>query len=142
MKKNRLIVEYEYDFDLFGLLSSAKEYKVAWILNQLLRIRLVKENDIILHFNGEKTLSVSNFLFETEHTQFRLLKNKSISTTDGNLIYLLPEVKDFDFLILVQDPAGTYQNLNLSTAFTGIPEIQYCQKFDVQKLKSKENLLF
>ena len=43
MRKSKLIIEYEYDFNLIGLISTAKGYKLAWELNQALGIHLVKQ---------------------------------------------------------------------------------------------------
>jgi hypothetical protein len=42
MKKSKLLIDYEFDFELLGLSASAKGYKLAWELNQVLGIQLVK----------------------------------------------------------------------------------------------------
>ena len=45
MKKNKLVIEYDFDFELLGILSSARGYKLAWEINQALGIQLVKQQD-------------------------------------------------------------------------------------------------
>ena len=47
MKTFTLDVEYECDFDLFGVVSSSREHMLAWQLNQVLRLRLIKQQDLI-----------------------------------------------------------------------------------------------
>ena len=46
MKKSRLAAVYEFDFELIGIVSMVKEYKLAWNLNQLNLFHLVKAEDI------------------------------------------------------------------------------------------------
>jgi hypothetical protein len=46
MKKNKLIIEYEFDFELFGMSTAAKGYKLAWEINRVLGIHFVKKDDL------------------------------------------------------------------------------------------------
>ncbi|MBK7651374.1 MAG: hypothetical protein IPJ20_12460 [Flammeovirgaceae bacterium] len=48
MKKKRLEIEYTFDFELIGIISSAKGYKLAWEINLALSARLVKQVDLII----------------------------------------------------------------------------------------------
>ena len=50
MKKKKLVVDYEIDFDLFGLISTVKDYKLAWLLNKHLSIHLTREEDLSITF--------------------------------------------------------------------------------------------
>jgi len=45
MKKKRLDIEYTFDFDLYGIISNVKAYKLAWELNNLLGSKLQKKDD-------------------------------------------------------------------------------------------------
>ena len=45
MKRTKLVIDYEYDFNLIGIISTAKGYKLAWELNQALGIHLVKQSE-------------------------------------------------------------------------------------------------
>jgi len=42
MKKKRLDIEYSFDFDLFGISSTVKVYKLDWEINQSLGSKLKK----------------------------------------------------------------------------------------------------
>lgn len=141
MKKKKLLVEYEYDFSLLAVVSNVREYKLAWAINQELHIKLVKENDLHFNFLNEQNLIVSNYKFATEHTTFRLLKNKSVQEENSNA-FLIPELSGFDFLIMIQGEGDFFEGINVEHALKGISVIQYISKVSIHQLKSKENLIF
>ena len=142
MKKRRLEAEVEYDFALYGILSALKEYKLAWHLNSELNIQLDKEKDIEIDFLKSQNLVISNFLYETEHSIIRLLKNKSVDQFEENSAFLIPELKRFDYLVLVQGFEDTFSSKQLKAIFTSIPNVQFVQTFIPSDLKSRENLIF
>lgn len=142
MKKRKLEVEFNYDFVLLGIISALKEYKLAWLINNRLEIQLDKSKDIEIDFLKSQNLVISNYLFETEHSSFRLLKNKSADQFELNQAFLIPELKRFDYLALVQGFEDTLSTEDLKRELTSIPNVQYVQHFDVEELKSKENLVF
>ena len=65
MKKKRLEIDYYYDFELLGVISAAKGYKLAWEINRILSIRLVKQPDLILTSKNQMAVSYSYFSHET-----------------------------------------------------------------------------
>lgn len=142
MVKSRLDIAYEFDFILFGLITLAKEYKLAWLLNNHLGIHLIKQKDIQYDLIGSNPLIVSNYLYETENTQFRLVKNKSDSKNAGRMIHLLPELHKFDFFIMKKGTLDGKEDSGFLFRLRQIEEIQYATQFDIQKLKSRENLIF
>jgi len=131
-----------FDFELFGLICTEKEYKLAWIINQVLKVRLIKQNDLEIDFIGNKKLVISNFLSETENTSIRLLKNKSILSEGNDMIYLLPEQANFDYFILARGYEEQYNKDHIRSAFQSIRQISFMQRLDMNKIKSKHNLLF
>jgi hypothetical protein len=44
MKAIKLVVEYDFDFEFIGLISSLKGHKLAWNINNELKIELKKDN--------------------------------------------------------------------------------------------------
>lgn len=142
MKKRKLEVEFDYNFVLLGIISALKEYKLAWLLNHNLEFQLDKSKDIEIDFLKSQNLIISNYLFETEHSSFRLLKNKSADQFERNQAFLIPELKRFDYLALVQGFEDTLSTEDLKRKLSSIPNVQYVQHFDVEELKSKENLVF
>lgn len=140
MKKTKLLIDYEFDFSLFAVLSDAREYKLAWSINQQFCIRLIKEADLHFNFLNQQNLIVSNYKFATEHTTFRLLKNKSVQ--EGSSACLIPELNQFDYLIMIQGGGDFFEGTNVEQALKGIPVVQYVTKINLNQLKSKENLIF
>lgn len=142
MKKNKLVVSYTYDFDLIGITSSVKEYKLAWAINNVLGIRMVKADDLLLEFKDNQNIVISNFIFETEHSIFRLFKNKSFGKGPGLQGHLLPELKKFDFIILINGFEDTCSINDFIASLRTLNEVEFLQLIDVMGLKSKENLIF
>ena len=142
MKKTRLVIDYDYNFELLGLISATKEYKVAWGLNQQLKINLGKEPDLELAFSGEKRILISNYLHLTPHGEIRLFKNRAVEVINSDNYYLAPELAHYDFIFMLNDPVGSYDTAHLKEQIRQIANIEYVAEIDVQQLKSKDNFLF
>ena len=142
MKKRKLEAEFEYNFSLYGLIAPHKEYKLAWLLNKQFGIQLEKVSDIEIEFLKNQDLLISNYLHKTEHSCFRMLRNKSVDPYADNLAFLIPELKRFDYLIIVKGYKDTYSDTEIKNLLSNLPKVQYVQKFVVDDLKSRENLIF
>ncbi|MFC4871382.1 IPExxxVDY family protein [Negadavirga shengliensis] len=140
MKKSKLLVETSFDFDLLGLVAPIKDYKLAWLINDSLRIKLKKTKDYQMEFTNQPDLIISQFILEKEHGFIQLLRNKSYPVV-GHSRYLIPELRIMDYFLVCQD--FTYE-MNINTYIDGLSKIRQIQnvvKIDVNKLKSKDNLL-
>jgi len=142
MKKRKLEAEFDYNFLLFGVISALKEYKLAWHLNNKFELQLNKAKDIAIDFLKSQNLIISNYVYETEHSSFRLLKNKSVDEFEDSLAFLIPELKRFDYLILIQGFDDTFNTGDIKKLLSSIPKVQYVQNFEIDDLKSRENLIF
>jgi hypothetical protein len=140
MKKSKLLVDYEIDFSLWALLTPMREYKLAWYMNQMLHIRLVKEKDIAFAFTNQPDLCISNYIFATEHSVLRLLRNRSVSEQEQ--AFLLPELKQFDYLLVLQGEGDFFDPARLVSVLQQIPTVEYVKPIEVESLKSKDNLIF
>jgi hypothetical protein len=142
MKKNRLESEYEFDFELIGIVCNKKEYKLAWHLNEVLKINLKKQDDIKIQFANNSSILISNFLFESEFVQIELLQNKLLASGSLKNQLLMPELKQFDFFIKIKDETDSFTSENVSGSIRDIPIIEYSMHLNFDTLKSKENLLY
>lgn len=142
MKKLRLENDIPYDFSLIGITCTLREYRLAWELNKLLEIQLNKEKDIEIEFLKNQNLVISNFLFETENSQLRLLKNKSPNEVVIQSAYLLPELREFDYFIMFRGFEDAFSASALRNKIAGIKGVHYTKEFSLEKLKSRENLIF
>lgn len=138
MQTLQLYIEYEYDFDVYGLTAPLKEYKLAWALNRLLGFRLKKQPDLSYELCGQERIIISNYEYITDHSVVRLLKNKA----QGMKAFLLPEIKEYDYVLQI---TGALQQLcpqEFMARLRSLPLVQYVQQIDPLTLKLKENLIF
>lgn len=142
MKKNKLDGSYSLDFDLFGLVCNRKEYKLAWHLNEALGISLIKQEDIRIAFADRTSILISNYLYQTEYLLFELLQNRLVSGGALKSQLLMPELKQFDFLLKFKDQTGELTSENVNTIIKQISIIEYGMRLNFDHLKSKENLLY
>ncbi len=140
MKKNKLLALPQYDFELLGFIAPVKDYKMAWLINHSMGINLTKADDFQLEFLDDSRLVISQYMIKKEHGFIQLLKNRSFS--DGpNALHLIPELKIMDYFLLLQDFTLELNINSYIERLSKIPVIQNVVKLDINKLKSKENLL-
>lgn len=141
MAKNRLHVEYNFDFLLLAINSNIKAYKLAWSINKDLSLALTKEENIEIGFKGDKSLCIQNFMDKNDFRTIRLLKNRADGNEDS-IAYLLPELKNFDYFITLENESNTLDENIFIRGLKEIPFVQFITKIDLQTLKSKDNLIF
>lgn len=140
MKKSKLIIDYEFDFELIGISSIAKGYKLAWEINQLLGIHLIKQPDLVVGFKNDVEKRFDFFSHETQLNRLKLFKNRPVDTNPGKY-FLIPEFPHFDFIILAQ--MDTYKKEHdLLALIKAIPGIQLASYIPLEGLKSKSNFVF
>ena len=142
MKKSKLESEYEVDFELIGLVCNKKEYKLAWHLNQSMNINLVKNEDIRIEFSDNTRILISNFGYQTEFATVELLQNKLVAGAGHRNQLLVPELKQFDYLLKLKDATDELIFENVSQIIKEISIIEYSLRLNFDSLKSKENLLY
>jgi len=139
MKKNKLVIDYEFDFQLFGVSSAARGYKLAWEMNQRLGVCLVKQPDLVVGFRNNEEKSFSFYSFETPLNRLKLFKNKPVET-DAGKYFLIPEFPHYDFIILAAMEENTQQPL--IDQIRSVPSIQLVAPIPLEGLKSKSNFIF
>ena len=142
MKKNRLAAVYQFDFTLFGIVSTVKEYKLAWSLNQFKLFHLIKAEDIKIEFTDNKSIRVSNLIYEDDYSYVHLLKNRLVASAAAPAQYLIPELSRFDFLLKVNNQTDDRWVAQVYDILRDVNTADYVTKIEVEKIKQKENLLF
>jgi hypothetical protein len=132
-------IEPDYEFMVYAIVSSVKEYTFAWHLNTSLEIDLHKEDDLELPHTKESNKYVSNYVYHSEYSTLRILRNKLVGETLG---YLLPELNKFDFLLKIEGESVEEMFEDLPQKLKSLPCVQYFEKLKIENLKSKDNLLF
>ncbi len=139
MRKTRLVVDHELGASIIGLVTTLKDYKLAWNLNQVFKINLVMQPPLEITFLKGADLTITNYLFQTEFQQFRLLKNRGNEADTG---YLIPELANFDFFLMISGEEEIMPDEPVVARLHSVKGIEYFQLLDVHKLKSKDNFIF
>jgi len=140
MKKTKLVIEYEYDFELVGIRSTAKGYKLAWEVNHHLGIHLIRQPDLTVGFKKGEEKRFSFYAYETRINRLKLFKNKPADTDSGKY-FLVPEFPHFDFIILVQMDDSVQREAML-TQLKQVPSVEFTAGIPLEGLKSKSNFIF
>ena len=140
MKKAKLLVEPTFDFELLGIVSPIRDYRMAWLVNKELELNLVKVDDLELEFLSAEKLEISQYFLSLPHGFIQLLKNKALNSSE-QLAYLIPELKNLDYFLLAQDETDQLELSNFMEKLSQNPLVQSIVRIDISKLKSKENLL-
>ena len=143
MKTFTLEVAFDCDFDLFGLVSSSRDYSLAWTLNRALRLRLVRQPDLVVDLLTQGRLLFSHYLHATETLTFRLLRNRSLTSSTLKKPFLVPDYKQYDYLLHITNGQGPLATDELLPLLAALPAVQYAGgPVEVESLKYKENLQF
>lgn len=137
-----LDAEYECDFALFGLVSSTRDYTLAWALNNGLRLRLVRQPDFVLNLVQQGPLAFSYYLYTRETLNLRLFRNRAVLPSALAKPFLAPDIREYDYLLQVQGGADELAGTELLDRLTALPTVQYASELDPYELKYKENLIF
>jgi hypothetical protein len=140
MRKSTLRINYDYDFELVGLSSAAKSYKLAWELNEHLQFRLVRQADLNLDFRKGISHTYHQYTFRTAHSLVRLLRNRPNESEDVRY-FLVPEYPHFDYLLWMRGEQAIGGN-DLAETLRNIPSLSMAAGIPLRGLNSKENLLF
>jgi hypothetical protein len=139
MKKKRLDIEFSFDFELHGIITSMKGFKLAWEINHLLGINLVRQEDFPIHHKESVTQHML-YSYDTEVNHIKLLKNRP-QEEEGVKNLLVPEHPRFDYFLLNSGEDSLTSN-RLQEVLRNIPSVELVAFIPLTALKSKENFIF
>jgi len=142
MSKSKLQVHYDFDFTLLALNANVKPHKLAWYLNKKIECNFERIPDLNIEFNKAKQINIVQYLHQDEYLRIRLLRNRAEAVEDTFDSFLLPELKQFDYLILLENESSTFDENVFFNKIREIPFVQFTIKVDLTTLKSRENLIF
>ena len=137
MAKLTLEVEEDYDFELIGICSHAKDYRLSWEMNKVFELDLVKGDNYELSVKDEKqSYSFFNFIDEENLVEYYLINNRTVNGI------LIPEEKKSDYFLLIRGVLRGGQKERLVKGIAEIKNVLTTYEIEVKSLKSKSNLLF
>ncbi|NOS56095.1 MAG: IPExxxVDY family protein [Cyclobacteriaceae bacterium] len=140
MKKKRLDIDYSYDFELIGIISPLKGYKLAWEINNRLEVKLIKDIDLQISFKKGTESSFSYFSYHVEGNVLKLFRNKP-NEQELTKNILVPEYPHFDFILMTQSD-DTGKSNRLQEVLRTIPSIELVAFIPLIALKSKDHFIF
>ena len=102
----------------------------------------LKAEDIKIEFTDNKSIRVSNLIYEDDYSYVHLLKNRLVASAAAPAQYLIPELSRFDFLLKVNNQTDDQWAAQVYDMLRGVNTADYVTKIEVEKIKQKENLLF
>ncbi len=147
-------------FSLIAIHCSEESYKVAYLLNKQLSLRLQREKlDLDYSNKGlEVTFPLYHFEDKMQYTSYNLITNKCKSQTaninsSGGLFgefssektvitYLVPELKKVDYFLKVHSEFEIIPLRKLIASINEIRQIISAYTVVTETLKSKNNLIF
>lgn len=140
MAKHKLVLEEDYDFILLGICSHVKDYRLAWLFNKLLSLKLVRSEKDLVNWSAPKAKHLNfacfNWQDEEEFRTYYLIGNNSAK------IKLVPDQKQFDFFLMITGDFDESVSELVNTIKT-LPEILIAYEINVSDINKKhlQNLL-
>lgn len=162
MANHKLIFDEDFEehFKLIAIHCSEEAYKMAYLMNQHLNLRL-KRKQTDLDFSTEGLLiTFPLYDFEDAHkyTHFYLVANKCRSVeaslqSSGGLFaelvaekstvhYLIPEFKKVDYILKIYSDFETVPLRKFLSEINEIKQVISAYTLEIDTVKSKNNLIF
>lgn len=136
----KITEEFFEDTKLLGIVTTVKDYRFCWHLNNMLGMDFRVNHEIEIQLNREKRTYFFS-VYEYKEPASTLVHYLYNNLWDGE--YLLPEFKHLDFLWLMKNDTVTDEYLNhLISLLKSIPDVQLVTELNNEKIKNKEYLIF
>ncbi len=139
MKKSKLVIDYTYDFNLTGITTPVKGYKLAWAINRKTGFHLVRMPDLAVGFKPLAEKYFMYYAYETRLNRLKLFRNKALDETSSRFL-LVPEFPQFDFILLTQSDDPLFTS-SVTACVRSLPFVELVKPLDVGQLKSKVNFV-
>lgn len=122
------------NYGVIGLVSTYKEYKIAWHLNKLFDINLIKKKDEEIRLVDSSIVKISFLEFKIGKRHIKLISNK---LKNSNRSYLISSLSNFDFLILFSKNFFEFKEYDIIDRLKSNNTFQFANFVDITKLKDK-----
>ncbi|MBF6641312.1 IPExxxVDY family protein [Flavobacterium sp. J49] len=149
----------EIDYQLIAIHSPLEDYRLAYYINQNLPINLKKSNCNIHISNKEGETQFTRFIFEDDKDiAWNLIQNQNdalVASENNNQglfansnnefapkIYLIPEFKKVDYFLKIENDEVAIDVSKIVNSLKKIERVSTVYAVEVEKIKSKNNLIF
>ncbi|WKV10843.1 IPExxxVDY family protein [Marivirga harenae] len=138
---NKLLQDtFKVDFQLLAISSALTDFQMAWHINQHTHFTLKRTKDHFIELKKGLHLNTSCFRHQTENISIKLLKNK-LNESEAQQAFLIPEMKNIDYFLIIQDDTEELEILNVKSTLSKIKNVILIQILDANRLKSVVNLM-
>ncbi|WP_396170105.1 IPExxxVDY family protein [Flavobacterium sp.] len=149
----------EIEYHLIAIHTSLEDYRLAYFINQKLPINLGKSKDGI-HISikeGETNFSRFSYYDKENEVTWNLIQNKNeviqqknensqdlfsnVNMEVSTKVYLLPEFKKVDYFLKIENTEEMITE-RIQLLLNTIENISTAYALDINKIKSKNNLIF
>tara|TARA_Y100001947_G_scaffold154348_1_gene158423 strand:- start:407 stop:835 length:429 start_codon:yes stop_codon:yes gene_type:complete len=123
------------DYQLIGIVSSSKEFKIAWIINNSLEVSLSKIDNEIIKLSNGSSLSISHLLYRRNKGYIRLINNKIIYNKGKSS--LISSLSNFDYIIQFSFNFFEFESFNIINKLKSNNDIQFANFVDSNSIKEK-----
>ena len=131
--------EFFADTALIGIVSPLPGYQFCWRLNQHLDTNFIREPEMDICLQSSKDdqhyFPIYQYCSPTSGSRYILYKLKNQKES------LLPEVKQLDYLWMVQSNSPDHDAQNITQHLRDIPEVQLAQVLPPERLKNLNHLI-
>ena len=123
------------DYQLIGIVSSSKEFKIAWIINNSLEVSLSKIDNEIIKLSNGSSLSISHLIYRRNKGYIRLINNKIIYNRGKSS--LISSLSNFDYIIQFSFNFFEFESFNIINKLKSNNDIQFANFVDSNSIKEK-----
>ncbi len=138
MRKSKLVDKPDLDAAIIGIVSTLREYKLAWHINQVFGLELEMQPPLQFDLLDRGRLSVVNYLYRTEHSEYRLWRNRAIEENAG---FLVKELSSMSYFMIISGVLPMSARA-ITGSLLGIAGVDFCQLIDRSKLTVSQDIFF
>ena len=125
-------------YTLFGISCHLKDYRLSFLMNQKMEMEFIKMEDFCSIAPSKKESNSFSFYYGRDEDHFN---NFSLVANRGQETILVSELKQTDFLLLVEGPFKKSQKERLLAALKSIPNVLTAFEIRFETIKNYENFL-
>jgi hypothetical protein len=133
-KKENIVVLKESPYVLIGISSSENDYRLSWLINNSLKLKLTKADSLLI-VKGDCEINFSVFNYSDSSLNYSLISNKSPKGT------LMDELKNVDFWFKIEGNTTEHEIQSLKKNLKKTEGILAIFEINPEELKSKFKLL-
>lgn len=148
---------YDASFSLIAIHCRLEDYRLAYLLNKHLDIRLARKDQDLDYNYFAASFPIYEWENSSLYTTWNLVSNICVKQEEGlqssgslfqersqitKTYQLLPELNKVDYLMKISNENQNYNERLILDKIQSIPQVITTYSIDIYKIKSKDNLIF